>query len=325
MTGETAGLTPVERYGRLKVDGTQLVDAQGRPVVLRGISSHGIQWFADFLTKPTLAWLRDDVGITVFRVALYTEEGGYVYRPELIETAKDVIRACKELGLYCIIDNHILHHDGDPRDHLEEAAAMFKEICKEFGNWPGLLIEIANEPNSSFTSYEVTWDIVKEFAYAIIPVIRTYTQAPIIIGTPRWSQDVDIAALSPVTGFDDLLYALHWYAGSHGSWLREKAELALQRGLPLFVSEWGFSEADGGRSSEKIFEQEALAWIYWMEKRGISWVNWSLSNKNEASAFLASSTKSLWGWTPDELSPSGRLIRQILHDNEPQMSKDPVD
>jgi len=60
-----------------------------------------------------------------------------------------------------------------------------------------------------------------------------------LVGTPSWDQRVDIAADDPLTGHSNILYALHFYAASHKADLRKKAEYAIEKGLPLIISEWG--------------------------------------------------------------------------------------
>jgi endoglucanase len=42
------------------------------------------------------------------------------------------------------------------------------------------------------------------------------------------------------------MYTLHFSSWTHGSGLRDKANAALNRGLPLFVPEWDATHADGG-------------------------------------------------------------------------------
>src|SRR5690606_806857 len=121
------------------------------------------------------------------------------------------------------------------------AQAFFDEISQEYGDVPNVLYELYNEP------LDVSWSsVLKPYHQALIDVIRDNDPDNVIIaGTPNWSQDVDVAAGSKLSG-SNLMYTLHFYACSHGASLMSKAQSALNSGLPIFVTEWGASHADGG-------------------------------------------------------------------------------
>lgn len=73
--------TPVERHGQLHIEGTRVVDAQGKPVTLRGMSLFWSQWIPRYYNEATLRRLRDEWGITVIRAAMAVEHGGYLTNP----------------------------------------------------------------------------------------------------------------------------------------------------------------------------------------------------------------------------------------------------
>ena len=126
----------------------------------------------------------------------------------------------------------------------------------------------------------------------------------ILVGSPTWSQDIHLAAADPLEG-ENLMYTLHFYAGTHGEQLRQRVDGALAKGLPVFVSEWGVSRADG---SGGVFLQESQVWLDFLEARGISWCNWSLCDKNETSAALRPGTLPEYPWGQEELTESGRFV-----------------
>jgi endoglucanase len=181
-------------------------------------------------------------------------------------------------------------------------------MAQRYGSYPNIIYELCNEPNGR----DVTWGgSVKPYAEELISVIRKHDPDNIIIvGTPTWSQDVDIAALDPLEG-DNIMYTLHFYAGTHGQELRNKAQRAIDRGLPLFVTECGTSQATGGGG---VYEDKFLEWLSFLNMHQISWVNWSLTNKGEDSGILAMNVDrdGKGHWTDKELSQSGRFIRKIL-------------
>ncbi|OQB25713.1 MAG: Endoglucanase 5A [Firmicutes bacterium ADurb.Bin182] len=287
----------VREYGALKVSGTTLIGSSGEAVMLDGMSSHGIQWYSKFARKKSIEMTKK-AGANVFRVAMYTGEGGYLTNPKI---AEDVIRAVDDalsLDMYAIIDWHILT-DNDPLSNAGKAEAFFAGMSRRYGNEPGVLYEICNEPNGP----GVTWtSCVKPYAERLIPVIRANTDAVILVGCPNWSQDVDIAAADPLD-FDNIMYTLHFYAGTHGEKLRDKCRRAISSGAPVFASEWGVSRANG---TGGVFTKESDAWLDFLDRYNISRCNWNLSDKDETSAALLPGSPE--GWGEKHLSLSGRYV-----------------
>ena len=290
----------VSQNGWLHVDGTQLCGETGEPVILRGMSSHGLQWYSQFASTGAVSSLAD-CGANLFRAAMYTGEGGYLSQPEAMKAKLTAaVDAAIANDLYVIIDWHILS-DGDPMAHAEEAEAFFSEMAQQYRDTPNVLYEICNEPNGN-----VSWSgSVKPYAQRVIRVIRASSpNAVILVGSPTWSQDIHLAAADPLEG-ENLMYTLHFYAGTHGAQLRQRVDDVLAKGLPVFVSEWGTSRADG---SGGVFLQESQVWLDFLETRGISWCNWSLCDKDETSAALRSGTSPDGPWGQGELTESGRFI-----------------
>ncbi len=289
----------VAENGWLSVKGTTLVNEQGQPVVLHGMSSHGLQWYPQFTTSNAIG-ATASYGANLFRVAMYTAEGGYIEnKSSLRKQLYRSVDAAISRNMYVIIDWHILS-DGNPKKYQKEAKAFFKKVSRRYGNVPNVIYEICNEPNG-----EGNWNRIRSYAKAVIPVIRRNAPSSVIlVGTPTWSQDVDIAAGSPLP-YPNLMYSCHFYAGTHGEWLRQKVKAALDKGLPVFVSEWGTSEASGNGG---VHEEEADRWISFMRQHQLSWANWSYCDKDESSAALVPKADPEDGISRSELSKSGRYV-----------------
>ena len=305
--GTYTGAATVSANGQLQVIGTQLCSASGEPIVLRGISTAGIAWFPELATPESMQTLRNEWKTSVFRIAMYSFEGdrSYIRNPEWNKTKVcSLIDAAIELDQYVIVDWHILA-DGNPQTYQKQAAEFFTYIASKYAGVPNLLYEICNEPNGG-----VSWSgNIKPYAEAIIPVIREYSpEAVVLVGTPTWSQDVDAAAADPLD-FDNVMYSLHFYAGTHKEWLRGKADTALGKGLPLFVTEWGTTDASGNGAVDTA---STLEWLSYLDQNQISWCNWSLCNKAESSALLKTSAPTD-GTMPDSaLTESGKLVKKQL-------------
>ncbi len=220
------------------------------------------------------------------------------------ELVKSGVEYATELGMYVIIDWHILS-DSNPNTHKDEAKAFFAEMAELYAGYDNVLYEICNEPNGG-----TSWSDIKSYAGEVIPVIRSYdNDGIIIVGTPNWSQYVDQAAADPITGYENIMYALHFYAATHTDSLRSTMISAINAGLPIFVTEYGICDASGNGA---IDENQANQWVSVMNEYGISYVAWNLSNKAETSAILNSGCGKTAGFTADDLSASGKWLYEML-------------
>ena len=300
--------TPVQaaKLPSLKVKGTHLVNSKGKTVQLKGVSTHGLSWYPEYVNQKAFTQMKKKWKINTVRLAVYTAEyngyctGDKANRKALEKKIDDGVKFADKAGLYIIIDWHILS-DGNPRTYEKQSLAFFKKMASKYKNHTNVIYEICNEPNGG-----TSWDTIKTYAGKVVKAIRSKDKkAVILIGTPTWSQDVDIAAESPLKGYKNLMYTLHFYAGTHGQELRDRIDGALASGLPVFVSEWGTSRADG---SGGVFLSQSEEWLDFLDRRGISWANWSLCDKNETSAALRPGTSpdSPWDW--EDLSQSGKFV-----------------
>lgn len=292
----------VSDNGWLKIENNTLVNNDGEKIQLKGMSTHGIQWYGNFANEEMIKKLRDEWGSNLFRVAMYTDENGYIQNKNIENEVIKIVDNVIKLNMYVIIDWHILS-DNDPLIYKEEAKKFFRKMSEKYKNYPNVIYEICNEPNGN-----VTWnENIKPYAEEVISVIRENSKNSIIIvGTPTWSQDVDKAKENPIND-KNVMYALHFYAGTHTDYLREKAEDALTK-IPIFVSEWGVSDASG---SGGVYLEESQKWVDFMNENNISWANWSLSDKNESSALLISGTPNN-SLDDNYLSESGKFIKRVM-------------
>ncbi|MCQ2192568.1 MAG: cellulase family glycosylhydrolase [Paludibacteraceae bacterium] len=290
--------SPVALNGKLHVSGTKLVNECGNTVRLSGMSTHGPQWFQNCYCKESLKAMVDDWGITIFRFAMYVQEQGYVTKPDYWRQQIDQYAEwCDELGIYFLIDWHVLN-PGNPNANLNDAKQFWDYMSKKHASKKNVLYEICNEPNG------VQWGTVKEYAEAIISTIRANDKETVIIcGTPTWSQDVDIASQNKLSD-KNTMYTLHFYAGSHGQQLRNKAEQAMNNGCAIFVTECGTSSASGDGSYSPGAMTE---WVNWMTQHDISWCNWSFADKSEVASALNPGACNSRSW--NNTTASGTLIK----------------
>jgi hypothetical protein len=282
--------TPVARHGQLRVCGTTMCDRNGARVQLRGVSSMWLNWesrgYAENLSA--LNWMRDNWNLTVIRAAMGVEPAGaYLSDPARARgQVERIINNAVSAGVYVIID----YHAHEAQNSRSQSVAFFSDLARRYGHLPNVIWETFNEP------LQVSWtSVLKPYHQAVVSAIRASDPDNIIVlGTPTWSQAVDQAAASPVSG-SNLMYTLHFYSCSHGASLRAKGDAAIRAGLALFVTEWGASHADGGTDG-RVCAPEAQTWLNWMRANGISWTAWKLSTGTDSTNLLASGAPVTGGW-----------------------------
>ena len=300
---------PVTEHGRLHVQGRRIIGTDAQPVSLAGVSFGWSQWeSAPFYNAAVVNWLCKDWNAGIVRAALGIDPAGYLGHPE-VEKARvgAVIDAAIAADIYVIID----WHDYNANEHTDLAVAFFKEMAGKYGNRPNIIYEIFNEPIKG-----LTWKgDVKPYADKVIAAIRSVdTQNLIVVGTPTWSQDVDVAAEDRIKG-ENIAYTLHFYAGTHKQWLREKAVKAMNQGLPLFVTEWGSVNSDGNGAVDAVSTNE---WMLFMREWQLSNCVFGISDKNEATSIVLPGASKSGGWDEKNLTASGRLARDWVRTGEPK-------
>ena len=290
------------KLAALQVENEFIATPSGEPIVLRGMSLSWSQWHGKYYTPDMVKSLKTEWNCSVIRAALAVEHGGYLQEPES-EYAKIeiVIKTAINLGLYVIID----WHDHHAENHKKEAAEFFKKIASSYGNYPNVIYEVYNEPIDS------DWkeDIKPYHEYIIKEIRKIDPDNLIVLGTPTYSQDVDIAAQDPIQA-KNIAYTLHFYSGTHQQEFRNKAEKALKLKLPIFVTEFGTTKANG---DDGVYVEETLKWLEFLESHKISYCNWSVCDKDEDSAVFKPSSITKDNPQLKALTESGAFIKEYLN------------
>ena len=256
-----------------------------------------------FYNAGVVSTLKKDWKANVVRAAMgVNDDGGYLQDSASNKArVKAVVDAAIANDMYVIIDWHTHHAE----DYRSQSIAFFQEMAQTYKNVPNVIYEIYNEP------LQISWSgTIKPYANAVIAAIRAIDPNNlIIVGTPQWSQKVDEASRDPITGYKNIAYTLHFYAGSHGQYLRDWATTAINNGIPLFVTEWGSVSASGDGG---VNAGETAAWVDFMKKNNISNANWSLNDKSEGSSALVPGASATGGWSASQLTASGSLAKGII-------------
>lgn len=294
--------SPVARYGRLAVKGNKVVDKDGKPVQLHGMSLFWSQWKSQFYSEKTVEWLASDWKLSLLRAAMAVEEGGYLTDEAAeIKRVETVVDTSIKVGIYVIID----WHDHKAEKHTSEALNFFGKMAEKYGQYPNVIFEPYNEPVKQSWKYEI-----KPYHEAIVPMIRAHSDNLIILGTRSWSQEVWEASQDPVPG-KNLAYTLHFYASSapHQAPLREAATSAMNGGVPVFVTEWGTCEYTG---DGKVDLGQTQTWLDFLKENKISYANWAIGDKSESCAALTPGASGDGGWSESQLTKSGKFMRETI-------------
>lgn len=302
----------VDNHGNLQVIGTHLCNESGSQIQLKGVNTHGPQWYP-IVINQTIPNLAETWGITIVRLAMYVEDfkngdfwNGYLaHKEEIKSKICDMADDAIDAGIYVIIDWHI---HNNPTNFTQDAKDFFAEMSQRYGGYPHVLFEICNEPEYT------DWPVIKSYAQEVIPMIRNNDpdsyENIIIVGTPNWSQDVNVAADDPLSGYNNIMYTLHFYAASHKQDYRDKAQYALDRNIPIIATEW--SACDYNVSTNDF--NEGQTWVNFLDSNGISWINWSFCNRDDASAILKPGVSIAGPWADSELTSAGSWVRQRIRD-----------
>ena len=277
----SGGSTPLAANGLLRVCGVNICNQNGKAIQLRGMSTHGLQWFNSCYNDASLNALANDWKADVLRIAMYVQEQGYETNPSLFTSrVNTLVDAAESRGLYAIIDFHTLS-PGDPNYNLSNAKTFFASVSARNASKKNVIYEITNEPNG------VSWSGIKSYAETIIPIIRANDpDAIIIVGTRGWSSlgvsdgsNGNEIISNPVNA-SNIMYAFHFYAASHGDNYRSALSSAAAR-IPMFVTEFGTVDYTGGGSFD---QSSSTTWLNLLDSLKISYANWTYSDASESSA-----------------------------------------
>ncbi len=306
--GMISASVAVSAVPKLTVSGSQILVGN----TAEGMAGNSFFWSNNgwggerFYNASTVRWLKNDWENRIVRAAMGVEDGGgYLEDPTSnVNRVKVIVDTAIEEDLYVLIDWHSHHAE----DHEAAAVSFFREMAQTYGSHNNVIYEIYNEPLNN-----VSWsNTVKPYAEAVIAAIRQEDPDNlIVVGSPTWSQDVHEAAADPITGYDNIAYALHFYAGTHKQWLRDRADQAMDAGIALMVTEWGTVNANGDGDVDTA---ETNAWVDWMERNNITHLNWAVNDKVEGASIVKEGSSTTGGWSNSDLTASGRFVKDIIEE-----------
>ena len=300
----------VESNGALSIDGTMIINESGDEVVLKGMSTYGIQDCADFFTAEIIKTLAEDWGCDVIRIAITgnADADGYLTDPDqYFDKICKIVDMCIAQGIYVIVDWNVMY--GEDSGVTDEAAVnFFSRLSAIYTDSPNLIYEFNNDPvvvteadsvdvedteddddsdddedsddeeedeeEDESLDPETEWeDYIKPLAEEVIEAIRENSENNIIIvGAPGYGLDIEVASDDPLD-YDNIAYACRFFSGNNKKELREKVLEALDDEVCVFFTEWGLSDKEG---TGGMFIEESVEWIEFIDEHDISWCNYAI-------------------------------------------------
>jgi endoglucanase len=292
-TGSAPSGTPVSVHGQLKVVGNQIVDQNGKVITLHGMSMYAWNTLGTkFYNASAVGHLAKDLDCAILRIPILPNS--LTTQTPLVKT---VVDACIANGIYAIIDWH-----SGAGAVASAASTFFTSMAQAYGNTPNVMYETWNEPSGT------TWPTIKTYHETVVAAIRAVDPDNIILlGTPNWDQQPNLAAADPVTTSTNLAYTFHFYANSHPfASYSPNVTKALAAGVAVFVTEYGGCSSNGGGTFNASELQ--LYWNY-LDQNNIGCTNWSVETNGETSAVFTTSANSNGPWTTAEITnPDGTTI-----------------
>ena len=262
----------------LSVSGRFLRDPQGNNVVLRGVSLIDVSvansrprnavTLTNMLTNETDGWYTRVVRFPVYPNAI-DGQPGWIANPDAYfnNHLDPAIQNCISKQIYCIIDWHYIS-DYTSSTIDTTTRAFWSYVAPRYANTPNVIFELYNEPINPDN-----WSTWKATAQPWVNLIRSF--APnnlILIGGPRWSQNLSSAASDPFVG-SNLVYVAHIYPQHGGqstwdSWFGNAAN-----SVPFFITEWGWQQG-GAIPTSGTLSGYGVPFSTYMESKGLSWTAW---------------------------------------------------
>lgn len=289
----TAPRNALAAGGRLEIAGNRILSG-GLPVRLLGVGVGDPVYVRANRSIDDFRVLADDWNCNSVRISVHPGHWRSEPGSTMAALARDV-SAARARGLWVIIDWHAIGFPGryaekvDPSWGLildafdsDEALAIefWREMALSFGNDPGILFELWNEPVYDGRLWKSTgqhWPQLKSLWMRLLGVIRRHSDAIVIATGGRWAHDLKGIANDPI---DDprVAYAWHCYPkedkGLPNRW--DDSLGGLQAVKPVLVTEWGFcrscethlagTPADFGepfvRDALDRYQLHSFAWCY---------------------------------------------------------------
>ena len=275
----------------MQANGNKIIGSKtNNPMQVKGMSFFWSNWSTHMYSSTNVDRMVDEFKCEMIRCPFGVDDNGNPYSPSDEAKYREVIEEAIERDIYVIID----WHSHGAHNNVNAAKDFLDSSC--FGKYDNVIFEVFNEPTN------IAWTTVKYYAEQVIQDRKTYSAILYSSEPRRGHMNIDIAADNPIND-KNVAYVIHFYAGTHSQYLRDKANYGLNKNITVFVSEWGSVNADGNGAINYNSTQE---WLDWMDQNKLSWCNWAINDKDETSSIFYSN---------GSLREAGVYLKSILNDS----------
>ncbi len=265
----TPWLTPSGRF---------IKDPSGNIVILRGVSlvdmsvadtrTRNARQLIDMATDNANGWYARVVRLPVYPNTIDMQPG-WIANPDAYfnNHLNPAVQECIARQIYCIVDWHYIQ---DYNSSAVDTATrnFWSYIAPKYKDVPNVIFELYNEPINPDN-----WSTWKATAQPWVNLIRAV--APnnlILVGGPRWSQNVAEAATNPFSG-GNIAYVAHIYPQHGGqstwdSWFGNSSST-----VPYFITEWGWQQG-GASPTSGTLSSYGTPFSNYLDSKGVSWTAW---------------------------------------------------
>lgn len=307
-------------HGKLRKVGKYLVDKNGRQMEIRGVGTHHLLQYTNLHTYDAINSLKS-YGVNCLRICAYLEDWdfassdgeiayGYVSHPtETKAEIEKLIDICVSLGMYILLDWHVLGNGtngqsaptGAAAFHQTEAEEFFTYFSSKYANLPNMMYELANEP------YKSTYAQCVSFVTAIRNIITANVDDPIMVmNGPSANGASTMYDNLRNAGITDVFVSNHQYGQNQVTNYTNQ----WNNNYPLFNTEWGNSSSSGDGAGS---DANAIAMLEWHHTYGVPHAVWKYTDQTMATSLLKNlgtinSSTYANGFDDDDLSHNGTLF-----------------
>ena len=285
---------PVIVKGSFYVDGTKLMDANGKEFVMRGVN-YPFAWYKD--VENTVIPAAKRIGCNTIRISI---SNGQKFTYSDKSEVRNLIRLCEDNKLVCVLCVHDALGSNQISD-LDNTVDYWKGIKDILaGHESTVIVNISNEWVAQWAEGTAVWEegyvkAIKELREAgikntLMVDCAGYGQYPAVIGTNGRA----------VFGADPLrntMFSMHLYqdAGGTAEDVRANIKQALDINVPVCVGEFAYSHKGTPVAYQTIMD--------YCQEKNVGYLVWSWTGNTDGTE----ACDMFGGWDETDVKENGRV------------------
>ncbi len=243
----------------------------------------------NYVTRDDILFIKQQGANTIrlpFNYKLFTDEDymGLTAHQDGFKRMDDVVRWCREAGLYLILDMHDCP-GGQTGDNIDDGhgypwlfeseqsqqlfCSIWKRIAAHYKNEPVILgYELANEPIAHY--FENKEDLNKKleplYKRAVKAIREVDRNHVILLGGARWNSDFYM--FSDWTFDNNIMYTCHRYGGeATKEAIKDYIDFRDKTNLPMYMGEIGHNSNEWHKKFVRVMKEVNIGYTFWPYKK----------------------------------------------------------